>query len=152
MQVEKRLAEAGIELPNPPNPIANYVTVRRVGNLLFLSGAGPLREGVPTMIGRLGAEVTLEQGYAAARQAALNLIASLKREIGDLDKLVQVVKIQGFVNCTDDFKDQPKVINGASDVLVEVFGEKGRHARTALGTNALPMGIPVEVEMIAEVM
>jgi len=151
MQTEKRLAELGLELPDPPNPIANYVSVRRVGNLLFFSGAGPIRDGVPTITGRLGADVTLEQGYAAAREAALNLIACLKREIGNLDNLMQVVKLQGFVNSTDDFKAQPGVINGASDLLVEVFGERGRHARTAVGTNALPMGIPVEIEMIVEV-
>ena len=149
--VEKKLGELGIELPAATGPIANYVSVQRVGELLFFSGAGPLKEGKATMAGMVGRELTVEQGYAAAREGAINLIAALKKSVGDLDNVVQIVKVLGFVRCTDDFERQPAVLNGASDLFVEVFGERGRHARSAVGTNALPMGIPVELEMIVQV-
>jgi enamine deaminase RidA (YjgF/YER057c/UK114 family) len=149
--IEKRLAELGIVLPDSPGPMANYVSVQRADNLLFLSGSGPLKAGKPTITGRLGENVTVEQGYAAAREAALNLIATLKRELGDLDRVEQIVKVLGFVASTGDFYAQPSVINGASDLLVEVFGEKGKHARSAVGTNVLPFQLPVEVELIVKV-
>lgn len=151
MIAEKRLQELGIEIKEAVSPLANYVSVQRSGDLLFFSGAGPLRDGKPTMVGRLGENVTVEQGYTAAREGAVNLICALKGYLGDLDRVEQIVKLLGFVNCTPDFGAQPAVINGASDLFVEVFGEKGRHARSAVGTNALPMGIPVEVEMIVRI-
>lgn len=148
MEVEKRIAELGIELKPAVSPVANYVSVQQTGNLLFLSGAGPLRDGKPTMTGRLGKEVTTEEGYAAAREGAINLICALKSYLGDLDRVEQIVKLVGFVNAVPDFGSQPKVIDGASDLLVEVFGDKGRHARSAVGVGSLPMGIPIEVEII----
>lgn len=151
MNIEKRLAELGIELKPAVSPLANYVSVQQTGDLLFLSGAGPLRDGKPTMVGRLGENLTVEQGYAAAREGAINLLCALKSYLGDLDRVEQIVKVMGFVHCTPDFGRQPAVINGASDLFVDVFGEKGRHARSAVGTNALPMGIPVEVEIIVRV-
>ena len=152
MLIEKRLEELGIELQPKVSPMANYVTAHRVGEILYLSGAGPLRDGKATMVGKLGENMTIEEGYAAARETAFNLICALKAELGDLDRVVQILRILGFVNCTPDFEDHPAVINGCSDLLVEVFGEKGRHARSALGTNSLPLGIPVEVvEMIVQI-
>lgn len=149
--IEERLKELGIELPSGPAPMANYVSAQRDGNTLYLSGAGPLKDGKPTVTGRLGESVTIEQGYAAAREAAVNLLATLKRELGDLDRVEQIVKVLGFVRSADDFYSQPAVVNGASDLLVAVFGERGRHARSAIGTNVLPFGLPVEVEMIVRV-
>jgi len=151
MEIEKRLEQLGIEIAPAVAPVANYVSVQQVGNLLFFSGAGPLRDGKPTIVGRLGDDLTVEQGYAAAREGAINLICALKATLGDLDRVEQIVKLLGFVRCTPDFGSQPAVINGASDLFVEVFGDRGRHARSAVGTNALPMGIPVEVEMIVQV-
>jgi len=151
MKAEMRLKEIGLELPPAVRPVANYVSAVRAGNLVFLSGHGPVREDGSMITGKVGADLTLEEGYEAARRVALVLLASLKAEIGDLDKVIQVVKLLGMVNCRSDFVDQPKVINGASDLLVEVFGDKGRHARSAVGMNALPMNISVEIEMIVEV-
>ena len=150
--VEKRLQELGIELVAAPDPIANYVSVQKAGDIWFFSGAGPFVDGKPTVVGRLGKSMTTEEGYQAARLAGINLLAILKRELGgDWDKLEQIVKVQGFVNSTDDYVEQPFVINGVSDLFVEVLGDRGRHARTALGTNALPLRIPLEVEMIVKV-
>lgn len=151
MLIEKRLEELGIEIKEAVSPLANYVSVQRSGDLLFFSGAGPVRDGKATMVGRLGDTISVEQGYAAAREGAINLICALKGYLGDLDRVEQIVKVLGFVNCTADFGAQPAVINGASDLFVEVFGEKGRHARSAVGTNALPLGIPVEVEIIVKI-
>lgn len=151
MSAEKKLKELGISLPQPPKPVANYVPAVRVGSLLFVSGHGPYQDGKTVTSGKLGKELTVEQGYQAARNVALNCLASIKATIGDLDKVKRVVKLLGMVNCTEDFKDQPKVINGASDLLVEIFGEAGKHARSAVGMQALPNGIPVEIEMILEV-
>lgn len=151
MEVEKRLSEKGFELPAPPKPAANYVTAVRTGNLIFLSGHGPFREDGTLVKGRVGAELTLEEGYEAARRTALLLLASLKAELGDLDQVRRVVKLLGLVNCTPDFLEQPAVINGASDLLVYAFGAKGKHARSAVGVNVLPFGTPVEIEMIVEV-
>ncbi|MGI5839462.1 MAG: RidA family protein [bacterium] len=149
--IEQRLAELGIELPEQHPPMAHYVSVQREGDLLFLSGAGPLKDGKATVTGRLGENLTVEQGYAAAREAGLSLLATLKRELGDLDRVEQIVKLLGFVASTDDFFAQPSVINGTSDLLNEVFGEKGRHARSAVGTNVLPFRVPVEVEAIVRI-
>ncbi len=150
-ETEKRLAELGIVLPDSPAPLANYVSAQWADNILYLSGSGPVSAGRPTITGRLGENVTLEQGYAAAREAGLNLIATLKRELGELDRVEQIVKLLGFVSSTHDFYAQPAVINGASDLLVEVFGVRGQHARSALGTNVLPFNIPVEVEIVVKV-
>ncbi len=151
MEIEKRLEELGIEIKEAVSPIANYVSVQRCGDVLYFSGAGPVRDGKASMVGRLGENVTIEQGYAAAREGAINLICAMKGCLGDLDRVEQIVKVLGFVNCTPDFGAQPAVINGASDLFVEVFGDKGRHARSAVGTNALPLGIPVEVEIIVKI-
>jgi len=151
MQVEKRLKTMGIELPPAVTPVANYVPAVRSGNLVFLSGHGPFDEDGALITGKVGADLTTEQGYAAARRIAIGLLGSLKAAVGDLDKVRRIVKLLGLVNCPPDFGDQPKVINGASDFLVEVFGDKGKHARSAVGTNALPMNIAAEIEMIVEI-
>lgn len=151
MQIETKLKEMGVELPQAATPAANYVPAVRTGNLVFLSGHGPIREDSSLISGKVGADLTTEQGYAAARRIAILLLGSLKAEIGDLDKVKRVVKLLGLVNCTPDFSEQPKVINGASDFFVEVFGDKGKHARSAVGSNALPFNIAVEIEMIVEV-
>jgi enamine deaminase RidA (YjgF/YER057c/UK114 family) len=152
MQVEARLKEMGIKLPPAVKPVANYVPAVRAGNLVFLSGHGPFNEDGSLITGKVGSELTAEQGYEAARRVAIGLLGSLKAEIGDLEGVKRVVKLLGLVNCTSDFTDQPKVINGASDFFVEVFGARGKHARSAVGTNALPMNIAVEIEMIVEIM
>ncbi len=151
MNIEAKLKEMGIVLPSAGKPVANYVPSVRSGNLVFLSGHGPFNENGTLITGKVGADLTLDQGYEAARRVAIGLLGSLKAEIGDLDKVKRVVKLLGMVNCASDFTDQPKVINGASDLIVEVFGDKGKHARSAVGMNALPMDISVEIEMIVEV-
>ena len=151
MQAEARLKEMGIELPPAVTPVANYVPAVRSGSLVFLSGHGPFKEDGSLITGKVGSELTEEQGYEAARRVAVGLMGSLKAEIGDLEKVKRVVKLLGLVNCTSDFTDPPKIINGASDLLVEVFGARGKHARSAIGTNALPMNIAVEIELIVEV-
>jgi enamine deaminase RidA (YjgF/YER057c/UK114 family) len=148
---ETRLKEKGIVLTSPPSPVANYVDAVRVGNLLYLSGKGPQKTDGTYITGKLGKDLTIEQGYEAARLTAINHLAVLKKELGSLNKVKRIVKVLGMVNCTDDFKDQPKVINGYSDLMVEVFGDKGKHARSAVGMYALPFGIAVEVEIIVEV-
>ena len=151
MKVEKKLKEMGLELPSAGKPVANYVSAVRAGNLVFLSGHGPVRADGSLITGKVGVDLSVEEGYEAARQVALVLMASLKVEIGDLDKVRRIVKLLGMVNCPPDFVDQPKVINGASDLLVSVFEDKGKHARSAVGMNSLPMNISVEIEMIVEV-
>lgn len=148
MKIEALLKEKGIELPEPTRPVANYVTSVRTGNLIFTSGHGPQKH-IP--LGKVGKELTLEQGYEAARNTALCLISTLKDVLGSLDKVKRIVKLVGFVNCAEDFKDQPKVVNGASDLFVEIFGEKGKHSRSAVGMYQLPGGIPVEIELVVEV-
>ncbi len=154
MEVEKKLAEMGLSLPPSPAPVANYVPAVRSGNLLFVSGHGPVfvKDGkIEYIRGKLGRDLTVEQGYEAAKQVMLNILQSIKGVIGDLDKVRRIVKVLGFVNCTEDFPDQPKVINGASDLLVALYGEGGRHARSAVGMQQLPFGIAVEIEMVVEV-
>ena len=151
MNAEQKLKELGIVLPESPKPVANYVRAVRTGNLLFVSGHGPYNDGKTLISGKLGKELTIEEGYKTARNVALNCLASIRASLGSLDKVRRVVKLLGMVNCTEDFKDQPKVVNGASDLMVEVFGEAGRHARSAVGMQALPNQIPVEIEMILEV-
>lgn len=147
---EKNLTAKNIVLPPPNKPIANYVTSVRVGNLLFLSGHGPCGKYTAVDTGKLGKTLTVEQGYQSARNVGLCMLATLKSAVGDLNKVKRIVRVMGMVNCTDDFKDQPKVMNGFSDLMVEVFGERGKHVRAAVGMNALPNGIAVEVEMTVE--
>lgn len=151
MSAEKKLKHLGITLPTPPHPIANYVRAVQAGNFLFVSGHGPYNDGKIKMAGKVGRELTVEEGYQVARNVGLNCLSTVKAAMGDMDKVKRVVKLLGMVHCTEDFKDQPKVINGCSDLLVEVFGEIGKHARSAVGMQALPNGIPVEIEMILEV-
>jgi len=150
--VEKKLAELNIDLSAGPEPMANYVSVQKAGDIWFFSGAGPFENGKPAVFGRLGENLTTEEGYDAARLAGINLLAVLKRELGgDWDRLEQIVKVQAFVNSTDDYFEQPAVINGVSDLFGEVLEDRGRHARTAVGVNVLPFRIPLEVEMIVKV-
>jgi enamine deaminase RidA (YjgF/YER057c/UK114 family) len=148
---EKRLKEKGIELVTPSKPIANYVNAVRVGNLLFLAGKGPAKPDGTNITGKVGSDLTIEQGYQAARLTAINHLSVLKAELGSLNKVKRIVKVLGMVNCTDSFTDQPKVINGYSDLMAEIFGDKGKHARSAVGMNSLPGGIAVEVEVIVEI-
>lgn len=150
-QAEDRLREKGLELPPPPSPMATYVEAVRTGNLVFVAGHGPSKDGQLIYKGKLGRDVDVETGYQAAQLVCLNMLASLKVEIGDLDRVKRIVKLLGMVNCVPDFGQQPEVINGASDLLVHVFGERGRHARSAVGMAGLPRGISVEIEMIVEV-
>jgi enamine deaminase RidA (YjgF/YER057c/UK114 family) len=150
--VEQKLAALGIVLHQPPSPVANYVGFVRSGNLLFVSGQVCVDpEGKLIAKGKLGGGVSVEQGNAAARGCAINLLAQLKAELGDLDKVVRVVRLGGFVNSAPDFVDGPKVLNGASDLMVAAFGEKGRHARTTVGVASLPADASVEVEGLFEV-
>jgi enamine deaminase RidA (YjgF/YER057c/UK114 family) len=151
MRVEAKLNELGLDLPPTPQPAANYVGAVLSGHLLFVAGHGPIRDGNIAYAGKVGKDLSVEQGYEAARLVALNCLASAKAALGDLDRIKRVVKLLGMVNCTEDFGDQPKVINGASDLLVQLFGDAGRHARSAVGMQALPFGIAVEIEMILEV-
>jgi enamine deaminase RidA (YjgF/YER057c/UK114 family) len=148
---ETRLKEKGIVLATPGKPVANYVNAVRVGNLLFLAGKGPTRSDGTNITGKLGKDLTIEQGYEAARLVAINHLSVLKTELGSLNKVKRIVKVLGMVNCTDDFNNQPGVMNGYSDLMVEIFGEKGKHARSAVGMHALPSNIAVEVEVIVEV-
>jgi enamine deaminase RidA (YjgF/YER057c/UK114 family) len=147
----KRLKEAGVELITPTRPMANYVKAVRSGNLIFLAGHGPTKKDGTNITGKVGKDLTVEQGIEAARTTAVSLLSTLQGELGDLNKVKRIVKVNGWVNCAEDFTDQPKVINGCSDLLVAVFGEKGKHARAALGANALPSNIAVEIEMVVEV-
>ena len=148
---EAKLKEKGIVLNAPGKPVANYVNAVRVGNLLFLAGKGPTKPDGSNITGKVGKDLSIEQGYEAARLTAINHLAVLKAELGDLNKVKRIVKVLGMVNCTEDFKDQPKIVNGYSDLMVEIFGEKGKHARSAVGMFALPMNIAVEVEVIVEI-
>jgi enamine deaminase RidA (YjgF/YER057c/UK114 family) len=150
--IDKRLAELGIALPTPAKPIANYVPWVRTGNLVFISGQGAVRDGKIEYTGKVGDTLSVEDAIASARLTAINVIAHLRDACGgDLDRVMRIVKLLGFVNCTPTFGEQPKIINGASDLMVEVFGDKGRHARSAVGAPALPFNLSVEVEAIAEI-
>ena len=152
MSAEARIKELGLALPQPPKPGGNYVPGVRVGNLLFLSGHGPSRvDGAPSARGKVGRDLSIEDGYKVAREVGINLLGTAKAIVGSLDKVKRVVKVLGMVNSAEGFGDQPKVINGFSDLMVEVFGENGRHARSAVGMAELPSGIPIEIEMILEV-
>jgi enamine deaminase RidA (YjgF/YER057c/UK114 family) len=152
MNVEQRLEELGIELWPPGDPVANYVGAVRVGNLLFVSGHLPRpTAGKPQPFrGKLGEDFTVAEGYQAAREVGLNILATIKAVVGDLDRVKRFIKVLGMVNATPDFADHPQVINGFSDLMADVFGEKGRHARSAVGMGSLPFQIPVEIEAIVE--
>ena len=147
----QRLAALGLTLPAVPPSVANYVPAVRSGNLVFLAGQLARHPDGSIIAGKVGADCTTEQAAAAARTCALQLIAALQAEVGDLAKVRRIVRVGGFVNCTADFTAQPKVLNGASDLLVAVFGDRGRHARAAVGVFALPGNAPVEVELVAEI-
>ena len=148
---EKRLEELGHKLLPPAPAIANYLPANRSGNVMWMAGVGPQLPDGSTVTGKLGDGLTTHQGYEAARWCALNLLPRMKAELGDLDRVKQVVKLLSMVNCTSDFTEQPAVANGCSDLLVEVFGDAGRHARSAVGMGSLPMGIAAEIEAIVEV-
>lgn len=148
---EARLKQLGIELPPPMAPAANYVPATRSGNLVFLSGQGPIADGKVVWHGKVGHELTEEQGYQAARLTMLNALAILRAAIGSLDNVTRVLKLLAWVRSADGFQRQHIVVNGASDLLVEVFGERGRHARSAVAAHELPFGIAVEIEMVVEV-
>ncbi|HLO76655.1 MAG TPA: RidA family protein [Magnetospirillum sp.] len=151
MSVEQRLKDLGIELPVPAAAVANYVPYVVTGNLVFVSGQLPLENGKPAVLGKLGADVTVEDGARGARLCALGLLAQLKAATGDLDRVKRVVRLTAFVASTPDFTDQPKVVNGASDLMVEVLGDAGRHARVAVGAPALPLNVAVEIDGIFEI-
>lgn len=148
---EAKLKEMGITLPEVSAPVANYVNGVRTGNLLFMSGKGPKQANGEYISGKLGADLTIEQGYEAAKLVGIQQLAGLKAELGNLNKVKRIVKVLGMVNSAPDFADQPKVINGFSDLMVEVFGDKGKHARSAVGMGALPSNIAVEIEIIVEI-
>lgn len=151
MSCEERLREMGVELPTAPKPVANYVPAVRSGRLLFLSGVLPMKNGRLSYTGKLGRDLTVEQGVEAARLALLNALAIIKSELGDLDRIGQVVRMTGHVASAEGFVQQPAVVNGASDLLVAAFGEAGRHARVAVGAAELPLNAPVELELIVEI-
>ncbi len=148
---EAQLAALGIELPEAGSPVANYVNAVQAGNLIFLAGKGPRKPEGGNVTGKLGADLTIEQGYEAARLAGIAQLSVLKAELGNLNRVKRVVKVKGMVNATPDFTDHPKVVNGYSDLMVVVFGERGKHARAAVGMGSLPSDIAVEIEMIVEV-
>ncbi len=147
---EARLKALGIELPEAPKPAANYVTACRSGSLVFLSGQGPIVDGKVVWQGRVGAELSEEDGYRAARLTVLNSLAILRQELGSLDAVTRIVKLLAWVRSAEGFQRQHMVVNGASDLLVEVFGPRGRHARSAVAAHELPFGIAVEIEMVVE--
>ena len=151
MEAEQRLTEIGLSIPDLPSRGGNFLPTRRVGDLVYTAGNGPIRDGQTVYSGKLGIDLSVEDGYDAARLAALNCLAAVKAAIGDLDRVRAVVKVSGFVNSAADFVDHPRVLDGASDLLVEVFGDRGRHARCAVGMASLPRGMAVEVEMIVQV-
>lgn len=149
--IEARLAELGVTLPVPVAPQANYVPVVRTGNLLFIAGQIPIGPNGIEYVGKVGAEFSIEEGAACARLCAINILAQTKAAIGDLDKVVRVVKLTGMINSTPEFTHQSQVVNGCSDFIVDVFGDKGRHARTSVSVASLPFGVAVEVEAVIEV-
>ena len=148
---DKKLKELGIELPPASKPMGSYVKAVRTGNLLFLAGTGPSRPDGTNITGKVGKDLTVEQGYDAAKATGIAILSTLKNELGDLNKVKRIVKALGMVNCHSDFTEHPKVINGFSDLMVSVFGEKGKHARSAVGMNSLPFNIAVEIEIVVEV-
>ncbi|KAG7386231.1 hypothetical protein PHYPSEUDO_000552 [Phytophthora pseudosyringae] len=151
VHVERKIQELGYTLPAVAEPKGNYRTSVRSGNTIYMAGHLPQPAGGDLILGKVGKDLTPEQGYDAAHYVALSLMATLKQEVGDLDKIKRVVKLVGFVNCVEGFTQQPAVINGASDTIAKVFGDKGIHARSAVGTNALPLNVAVEIEAVVEV-
>ena len=151
MEAEQTLSRLGHNLPETPRPMANYIPTRRVGSLLFTAGMGPTLQGEIKFKGKLGRELTLEQGVEAAKLTILNCLSAIKADLGDLDEIEHIVKLNGYVNSAPGFTKQPLVINGASDLLVQVFGERGKHARTSIGVSELPNDIPVEIDLVVEV-
>jgi enamine deaminase RidA (YjgF/YER057c/UK114 family) len=149
--IEAKLSEMGYAIPKLTPPVGTYVGAVRTGSLVFVSGHGPFRDGAWHFIGKLGRDMDVETAQEAARLIALNLLASLKAEIGSLDRVTRIVRLFGMVNSAPDFAEQPRVIDGASDLLVELFGDRGRHSRSAIGMGALPFGISVEIEMVVEI-
>ena len=149
--IEERIASLGIELSTPSTPVANYVNVVQTGNLLFLAGKGPKDADGNYIVGKVGTDLTIEEGYQAARSIGVAQLSVLKAHLGDLNRVKRIVKVLGMVRCDDDFGQQPEVVNGFSDLMVEVFGENGKHARAAVGLNALPRNICAEIEMIVEI-
>ena len=148
---EQNIKNLGLIIPELSEALANYVPYKIVGKTMYVSGQGPVQNGEVQFKGRVGKDITIEDGISAAKLCCINIIAALNKGIdGDWEKLDSFIKLNGYVNCKDDFKDQPKVINGASDMLVEIFGDQGRHARAAVGSNALPLGISVEIEAIIQ--
>ncbi|TKB64261.1 MAG: RidA family protein [Nitrospira sp.] len=152
MPYEQKLTQLGLELPAPPKPVANYVPVVRVGDLLFLSGVLPSRDGQLIMTGKLGQNLSIDQGVEAARVAVLNGLSIIRQEAGSLDQVKRIVKMVGHIASAPGFTDQPQVLNGASDLLVSLFGDAGRHARVAVGAAELPRQAPVEIELIVQVL
>ncbi|MCM8558169.1 RidA family protein [Sphingomicrobium sediminis] len=151
MSISKRLEELSIKLPAPAKPVASYLPAVEAGGFLHISGQISMNEDGSLIVGRLGEDYNVERGQAAARRCGIMLIAQMQAALGDLDRVERIVKLGGFVNCTEDFVDQPKVVNGASDLMQEVFGEAGRHARSAVGVNTLPLGVAVEVDAIVKI-
>ena len=151
MSFEDKLKELGIELNSPPSPVANYIPVQQTGNLIYLSGQGPRDKSGNFITGKVGEDISADEAYDLAKNTAINLISVMKSYLGSLDRIEKIVKVLGMVNSIPDFKDHPKVINGCSDFFVEVFGEKGRHARSAVGMGSLPNNMAVEIEIIVEV-
>ena len=152
MDIEKKLKELSIELPNAPDPVGAYVAFKKVNNLLFISGQLPISNDGKMIKGQIGKDLTLEDGQKASKLCVINILAQVKKALGeDLNKVKNCVKITGFVNSTDDFKDQPKVINPASETLSAVFGDEGKHTRAAISANSLPLGAAVEIDAIFEV-
>ena len=151
MEVERKLSQLGLTLPKPPKPVAAYAPFVRVNDLLFLSGTTCYLDGEFMFTGRVGDVVTLDQAYRASQQAALNLLSVIKSAIGDLDKVKRIIKLNAYVNSAEGFDQQPQVANGASELLEELFGQRGKHARTAIGVSELPSQIPVEIELIVQV-
>lgn len=150
MTIDEKLQELGIALPEASNPAANYTNCVRTGSLLFVSGKGPASTGGVVPKGKLGREYTTKDGYDFARSTALDTLAAVKLELGSLDRVRRVVKLQGFVNATEDYEEHPKVLNGASDLMVEIFGDRGVHARSVLGVNSLRAGLPIVIEAVFE--
>ena len=151
MSFENKLKELGIELNSPPSPVANYIPVQQTGNLIYLSGQGPRDISGNFITGKVGEDISADEAYDLAKNTAINLISVMKSYLGSLDRIEKIVKVLGMVNSTSDFKDHPKVINGCSDFFVEISGEKGRHARSAVGMGSLPNNMAVEIEIIVQV-
>ena len=149
--IEEKLASLNITLPTPPKPAGSYIPVVMVGSLAFVSGQIPIKEGRLEFQGKVPVQVSLEDAQLAAKLCIVNVLSQIKKEIGDLDRISKIVRVSGFVNSAEDFTEQPKVINAASDLLFQIFGERGRHSRVAVGVASLPLNAPVEIDLIAEV-